>query len=239
MRLPNAAALLGLLPLALAADLTIYLSASNPNPFTLPASTHATLTTARFRLAAPLSAVNTFVFHNVTPGSYLADVHCPTDGFAPLRIDVKGGSDSDSGIAEAWETYRGNEWDNKGERLEVKEGSAGLGVEIKASGRKNYYSERAKFSVFTILKNPMILMGGVSMLLFIGMPKILENMDPEIKAEFEARQKEGPMSSLMGGGGGGSGAGGQQNPIGDFDMAAYLAGSNKKDAKSQQGVRRS
>lgn len=62
-------------------------------------------------------------------------------------------------------------------------------------------------------------------------------MDPEIKAEFEARQKEGPMSSLMGGGAGG--AGGQQNPIGDFDMAAYLAGSNKKDAKPQQGVRRS
>ena len=147
MRLPNAAALLGLLPLALGLDLTIYLSASNPNPFTLPASTHATLATARSRLSAPLSAVNTFVFHNVTPGSYLADVHCPTDGFAPLRIDVKGGGGAEGRgavVVEAWETYRGNEWDNKGERLEVKEGSAGLGVEIKASGRKNYYSERAK-----------------------------------------------------------------------------------------------
>ena len=30
-------------------------------------------------------------------------------------------------------------------------------------------------SVLTILKNPMILMGGFSMLLFIGMPYIMEN----------------------------------------------------------------
>lgn len=30
-------------------------------------------------------------------------------------------------------------------------------------------------SVLTILKNPMILMGGVSMLLFIGMPYLMDN----------------------------------------------------------------
>ena len=58
-------------------------------------------------------------------------------------------------------------------------------------------------------------------------------MDPEVKAEFEARQKDSPMNAIMGG------AQGQQNPMGNFDMAAYLAGSGKKDAKPQQGVRRS
>lgn len=30
-------------------------------------------------------------------------------------------------------------------------------------------------SVLTILKNPMILMGGFSMLLFIGMPYLMDN----------------------------------------------------------------
>lgn len=40
-----------------------------------------------------------------------------------------------------------------------------------------------------------------------------------MKAEFEARQREGPMAGM----------GGQQNPLGNFDMAAFLAGSNKKE----------
>ena len=55
-------------------------------------------------------------------------------------------------------------------------------------------------------------------------------MDPELKAEFEARQKGGPMNAMQGG----------ENPLGNFDMAAYLAGSGKKEGggKQQQGVRR-
>jgi hypothetical protein len=46
-------------------------------------------------------------------------------------------------------------------------------------------------------------------------------VDPDMKAEFEARQREGPMAAL--------GGGQQQNPLGNFDMAAFLAGSGKKD----------
>jgi O-acetylhomoserine/O-acetylserine sulfhydrylase len=68
-----------------------------------------------------------------------------------------------------------------------------------------------------------------------------------MRAEFEASQKKSPMNSLLSGGGGG----GQQaeNPLGNFDMAAYLAGSSKKETGSaaagesgtkakNQGVRR-
>lgn len=83
--------------------------------------------------------MNTFVFHNVTPESYLADVHSPTDAFQPLRIDV-----SESGAVEAWETFRGNEWGNKGEKIEVREGSVGRGVEVRALGPKKYFVERPK-----------------------------------------------------------------------------------------------
>ena len=55
-------------------------------------------------------------------------------------------------------------------------------------------------------------------------------MDPELKAELEASQKNNPMASLMGGGGGAQ----APNPLGNFDMAAYLAGS-KKDGGSKDG----
>ncbi|KPM34481.1 hypothetical protein AK830_g12095 [Neonectria ditissima] len=233
--------LLLLLPAAAsAASLTLYLPAK-PNPFSLPPSTHATLSTLGARASAPLSAVNTFVFHNVSAGSYLVDVHCQTDAFHPLRLDVPADA---AGPLQAWETYRGNDWANKGEAVPVRDGSAGRGVDLRALGSKSYFMERPTFSVLTILKNPMILMGLVSMGIFIGMPYLMDNMDPELRAEFEAHQKQGPMSAVMGGG-----QSGADNPLGNFDMAAYLAGSNKKDSgsgspsastntKKEQGVRR-
>jgi|SRR6478752_8295326 hypothetical protein len=145
-------AILALLPLALADSLTLYLP-SNPNPFSIPANTHATLSSAGVHFSAPLSSANTFVFHNVTPGSYLADVHCPTDAFHPLRIDVQLAEDGEEGIVRAWETYRGNDWGNKGEVVQVKEGSKGRGFELRAIGGKNYFMERPQCeSRFSILR---------------------------------------------------------------------------------------
>ncbi|PHH58419.1 hypothetical protein CDD80_2353 [Ophiocordyceps camponoti-rufipedis] len=92
----------------------------------------------------------------------------------------------------------------------------------------------------------MILMGLAGLLMVFGMPYLMDNMDPEMKAEFEAQQRKGgAVATIMGGAGGQS-----ANPLGDFDMAAFLAGSKKRDTPSpapasdtdgssrQQGVRR-
>ena len=138
MRLSTGAAAALLATVALAADLTLYLPA-RPNPFTLASSTRATLSALhQAPHAAPISAVNTFVFRNVSgPASYLVDVHCPTDVFQPLRVDVGAG-----GEVEAWETFRGNDWGNKGEKVVVREGSVGKGVELRALGSKAYFMER-------------------------------------------------------------------------------------------------
>ncbi|KAK8086964.1 hypothetical protein PG994_001938 [Apiospora phragmitis] len=247
-----AAALLSLLlqPLTASAlattavTLTIPAQPNLPNPHALPPSTHATLATLYTTYSAPLSAANTFVFRNVTPGSYLADVHCATHAFAPLRVDVVVAAGSSAAAPEeklgglllsvqAWETFRGNDWDNKGEEAkEVALGGAGslaatatAALPVRCLAPKQYFIERSSFSVTSILKNPMILLAMVSMGIFFLMPKMVENMDPEMRAEFEEQQKNNPMANLMGGGG-------QQaaNPMGNFDMAAFLAGSsNKKD----------
>lgn len=45
-------------------------------------------------------------------------------------------------------------------------------------------------------------------------------VDPEMKKEWEESQKSNPMNSIMGGGQGGAG---------NFDMAAFLAGSSQKE----------
>jgi ER membrane protein complex subunit 7 len=115
-----------------------------PNPYALPPSTKATLTSFHRRHAAPISTTSQFVFHNVTPGSYLVDVHCTTHAFAPLRLDVEAPApDSEKPqalVLKAWETYRGNDWDNKGQAVPLQNGV----FEVQAVGVKNYFIERSK-----------------------------------------------------------------------------------------------
>jgi len=202
MILPSGA-LLGLLPLALSAATTsitiqIPTTGSLPNPYALPPSTHGTLSaTGTFRRSAPLSAANTVVFHNVSAGSYLLDVHCATHAFAPLRVDVVpavAGTGPDAAAGDpldvlAWETYRGNDWDNKGEQLQL--GGGENRFEARVLGPKRYYMERSGFSVFGILKNPMILLGLVSMGIFVGMPYLVNNS----KSRFAALP---PLLALQG-----------------------------------------
>lgn len=139
MYLLGPAALLSSALTALALDITLILPATRPNPLTLASSTHATLTSLGQRFSAPISDTSTFVFRNVTAGSYLADVHCPSDGFRPLRIDVGGG-----GEVHAWQTYRGNDWDNKGETISIIETETVTGFELSALGGKTYFTERPK-----------------------------------------------------------------------------------------------
>lgn len=130
--------LLGALSLASGATLTLRVPGppAVPNPNALPPSTHATLSTlGQPSHSAPLSTSNTFVFRNISAGSYLADVHCPTIAFAPLRVDVGEGGD-----VKVWETFRGNDWDNKGEALP----KGIVGYEVRPLGVKSYFMERSK-----------------------------------------------------------------------------------------------
>ena len=133
-----------------------------PNPaHQLSASrTHATLTRLGASYDAPLSSAGNgngngnnnnaaaalLVFRNVTAGSYVTDVHSPSHGFAPLRVDVgteMTGEGAASGSApgiRVWETFRGNEWENKGEEVRRLPGTAAFPVRV--LGTKAYYVER-------------------------------------------------------------------------------------------------
>ena len=175
--------LLALLPPSLAATATFVIPASPqlPNPNGLPPTTHATLAAKGASQSAPLSTANVFTFHNVTAGSYLVDVHCATQAFAPVRLDVDG-----DGELRAWETYRGNDWDNTGEALP----RGGAGFELRLLGYKSYYAERSSFSVLSVLKSPMILLGLVSMGIFIGMPYLVDNSEFFIPKERPASEEK-------------------------------------------------
>jgi hypothetical protein len=116
------------------------------NPSTLPPTTHATLQSSGELIDARLTRSNSFNFNNVTVGSYLATVHCRDYLFEPLRIDVSveeavEGSGDKKEMVRAWQTFFGNEWDNKGESRG--EGGNGLVVEVKPLAPKRYYQERS------------------------------------------------------------------------------------------------
>jgi hypothetical protein len=115
------------------------------NPSILPSTTHATLQSSGEPLDAYLTRSNTFNFNNVSAGSYLATVHCRDYAFEPMRIDVTleeavEGSGERKEMIRAWQTFLGNEWDNKGESRG--EGGNGLVVDARPVMAKYYYQER-------------------------------------------------------------------------------------------------
>jgi len=116
-----------------------------PTPTTLPSSTHATLQSHGAFISALLTRSNKFFFDDVAPGSYLLNVHCHDYFFEPLRIDVVANETAPGGeYVMSWQTFRGNEWDNKGEIRGQGHGAdpEGVKIEVRPTGVKDYYQPR-------------------------------------------------------------------------------------------------
>lgn len=62
----------------------------------------------------------------------------------------------------------------------------------------------------------MILMAIVALGFTFGMPKLMENMDPEMRAEFEQQSRSSPMNAATGNAMAGGG----------FDLAGWMAGTS-------------
>lgn len=115
--------ILALLPLVQATSLIFRLppTAVLPAPLALSPITSATLTKASSPpLSIPISRTATFEFHDLAPGSYLAEIWARDFNFVPMRVDV-----NEDGRIDVWQTFRGNEWENKGEKLAGSSGQTG------------------------------------------------------------------------------------------------------------------
>ncbi|KAL4894638.1 hypothetical protein BDV59DRAFT_200969 [Aspergillus ambiguus] len=223
---------------ASALTLTIPPSTVLPNPNALPAGTHATLTSlpstadadalALSRpLTAPLTRSATFVFRNLPPSSqptsYLLDIRSAEYIFAPYRVDVA----ADGSVLGVWETFRGNPWDNRGQEKFVVDVAVAraedVTVDARVVARRAFYEQRSKFSPLSLFKNPMILLALVALGFTFGMPKLMENMDPEMRAEFEAHSRASPLSGAARGAVAGGGG-----PAPNFDLAGWMAGATPR-----------
>lgn len=206
--------------LATAANISLSIAPSQHllNPSSLPYNTQAQLAARGILLSTLLRADNTFYFENVPTGSFSLDVFCRDYFFEPLRVDVT------THTVEAWQTFRGNEWDNKGESR-VADGDAAVAkVQVHVLGPKQYYQKRegCKYidlpsrhllrgsrseqpsdthrlvNVLSFLKSPMILMAVFSMAMIFGMPYLLENSELRSKDKFLTPSPLVPSSASCG-----------------------------------------
>jgi ER membrane protein complex subunit 7 len=145
---------------AAASSLTVQIPPNNilPNPQVLPPNTHATLTTLprsatsqqQHIISAPLTHTAEFHFADLpalgasgSPESYLLDIRSKEYVFAPYRVDIA----ADGSVLGIWETFRGNQWDNRGmERYAKLKGQERPDVTVQAHvvARRGFYEVRPK-----------------------------------------------------------------------------------------------
>jgi hypothetical protein len=145
-----------------ASSLTIQIPSNNilPNPHVLPPNTHATLTTLpsslsqdqKHVISTPLTHTAEFHFTDLPSSpaagaeSYLLDIRSKEYIFAPYRVDIA----ADGTVLGIWETFRGNQWDNRGleryTKLKSQEGQQNIDVVVQAKvlARRGFYEERPK-----------------------------------------------------------------------------------------------
>ncbi|KAJ9641929.1 hypothetical protein H2199_005143 [Coniosporium tulheliwenetii] len=127
------------------------------------------------------------------------------------------GGKEEGELVQVWQTFRGNEWDNKGEVRGV--GRGRVVAEVRAVAGKEYYQERSGYILSLgpeLLEESHDSHGAVLLGLIVGMPYLMENMDPETRAEFEEMQKKSPLASA-------------NNPaaqLQNFDLASWMAGKS-------------
>ncbi|KAI5287042.1 hypothetical protein KEM54_006283 [Ascosphaera aggregata] len=179
-----------------ASSLTINIppTAELPNPETLHASTHATLSAlshgvASDKLRARITRRSQIIFpdlSNAGPASYLLEIHAKDVTFLPYRVDISSNGD----VEGVWDTLRGHQWEHKGvDRVWRRSADGAVTIDAKTIGRKSFYEQRPKFSPVSLLKNPMILLGVVALVITVGMPKLMDSIDPEYREEFEKSRK--------------------------------------------------
>lgn len=193
---------LNLLTLSLATTLRLTIPPSSllPNPAILPASTHATLTTAGTRVSVPVRAGQAdFLFrvpgHVSGPdGQYILTIDTKDYVFRSYRVDVDNGK-----VGGVWEVTRGVPWDrpSPGSGISLGGGAdagadADAVLEVGVLGRRAFFEQRATcmssppslsldqvlmqiVSPLSLFQNPMILLAVAALGLTFGMPKLMEN----------------------------------------------------------------
>ena len=114
-----------------------------------------------------------FVVDDVAPGTYNLDVLSSKFAFSRFKVNVRGGAARVQALEYA---YPG------AQKVPVAHP-----LTIQPHGRLTYFVARQTYGLAQVLKNPMILMMGFTMLMVFVMPRMMKGMDPE---EMEKMQEQ-------------------------------------------------
>jgi len=128
-----------------------------------------------------------FIFDEVGAGSYLLQVLSTQYSFSNVRIDV---SSRNNGQVRAFKAEPGSS---------SKE-AAVLPYPLKLEPDRimDYFMVREGFQIMSLLKNPMLIMLGVTLIMTLVLPKMMSSIDPEALQEMQggatnAQQRELPL----------------------------------------------
>jgi hypothetical protein len=134
-----------------------------------------------------------FIIYNVPPGIHQLDVLSKAYHFGQVKIQL---------LEESMDAPNCLEYAYPG----APKKTIKYPLVIYANGTYQFFEVKKGFSVFSLLKNPMVLMMLFSVGMMYFMPKMMEGLDPEEKArmkkQMEAQNDPTKMFSQMFGGGG-------------------------------------
>ena len=114
-----------------------------------------------------------FVVDGVAAGTYNLDVLSAAYSFARYKVNVRAGG---ARVQALEYPYPG-----------AQKQSAPYPLVVRPVGRLAYFVPRQTYGLSQVLKNPMMLMMGFTMLMVFVMPRMMKNMDPE---EMEKMQEQ-------------------------------------------------
>lgn len=142
------------------------------SPFNI--TTRITLNNAEY--ATYSRSDGSFVIYNVPPGVHQLDIHSVTYHFGQVKVQL---------LEDSMDAPKCLEYAYPGA------GKTAIKYPLVLTPHATYdYFEPAKgFSIFSMLKNPMVLMMLVSAGLMFGMPKLMEGLDPEEKEQMRKQMQ--------------------------------------------------
>lgn len=136
-----------------------------------------------------------FTVYGVPPGSYLVEVYHPEFIFESARVDI-----SSKGKIRARR--------DGGEGSTNSQNQLNYPLRLKLQRKAQYFQVKEAMRITDMLMNPMVLMMVLPLLVMIGIPKLLSQVDPEAHKEMQSTLNmasqpmdlSSMMSQLLGGG---------------------------------------
>jgi len=121
-------------------------------------------------------ADGSFVIYNVPPGIHQLDIHSAQYHFGQVKVQL---------LEDAMGFPKCLEYPYPGAaKFAIK-----YPLILAPYATYDYFEPKTGFSIFGLLKNPMVLMMIVSAGMMLGMPKLMEGLDPEEKEQMRKQMK--------------------------------------------------